>query len=74
LLIGFIGAVLGFVLGTLVSFQLGPKIFKVTKIAITPDYMLLYWAILIGPFFAAMASLLPVLWAVNRDSAELLKE
>ena len=74
LLIGFIGAVLGFVLGTLISFQVGPKIFKVTTIAITPDYTLLYWAILIGPLFAAMASLLPVLWAVNRDSAELLKE
>lgn len=74
LLIGFIGALIGFAIGTMLSFQIGANIFNVTKIFIEPNYMLLLWAILIGPLFAALSSLLPVMWAVNRDSAELLKE
>ncbi|GAA3554902.1 ABC transporter permease [Snuella lapsa] len=74
LLIGFIGAIIGFVIGTIGSYQLGPNVFNVTKIAIAPNYLLLLGAVIIGPFFAALSSLLPVLWAVNRDSAELLKE
>lgn len=72
--IGIIGALIGFVVGTLISYQLGPKIFNVTEIYIKPNYSLLYWAVMIGPLFAALTSLIPVLWAVNRDSAELLKE
>ncbi len=74
LLIGFIGAVIGFAVGTLLSYQLGPNIFNVTKIYIEPNFELLIMSALIGPLFAALASVLPVLWAVNRDSAELLKE
>lgn len=74
LLIGFIGAFIGFAIGTILSYQLGPNIFNVTKISIEPNYILLLLAILIGPLFAALSSLLPVMWAVNRDSAELLKE
>jgi len=74
LLLGFIGALIGFAMGTILSYQLGPYIFSVAKISIAPNYTLLLLAILIGPLFAALASLLPVLWAVNRDSAELLKE
>ena len=74
LLIGFIGALIGFAIGTVLSYQLGPNIFNVTKIAIEPNYILLLLAVLIGPLFAALSSLLPVIWAVNRDSAELLKE
>jgi putative ABC transport system permease protein len=72
LVIGALGAVIGFLVGTVISYQLGPKIFKVTTIS--PDITLLYWALIIGPLFAAVSSLLPVMWAVNRDSAELLKE
>ena len=74
LLLGFLGALIGFAMGTILSYQLGPNIFSVAKISIAPNYTLLLLAILIGPLFAALASLLPVLWAVNRDSAELLKE
>lgn len=74
LLIGFIGALIGFIIGTLLSYKLGPNIFNVTKIYIEPNYIMLLLAVLIGPLFAALASVLPVLWAVNRDSAELLKE
>lgn len=72
--IGAIGAVIGFLVGTVISYQLGPKIFKVTTISISPDFTLLLWALIIGPLFASVSSLLPVMWAVNRDSAELLKE
>ncbi|MDO5977411.1 ABC transporter permease [Flavivirga spongiicola] len=73
-ILGFIGALIGFVVGTLLSYQLGPNIFKVAKTFISPNYSLLLWAILIGPLFAAMVSVLPVLWFVNQDAAQLLKE
>jgi putative ABC transport system permease protein len=73
-IIGLIGALIGFLVGTLLSYELGPKIFKIATISIAPNYNLLYWSILVGPLFAALASLLPVLWAVNQDSAQLLKE
>jgi len=65
---------LGFVVGYLLSVQLGPNIFKVTMVSITPNFKLLGWAICIGPLFAAISSLIPVLWAVNQDAAKLLNE
>lgn len=74
LLIGFVGALLGFIIGTLLSYQLGPNIFSVAKTYVQPNYLMLLLVIFIGPLFAALSSLLPVLWAINRDSAELLKE
>ncbi len=73
-IIGLLGAILGFVLGSVLSFYLGPKIFNLTVVSVKPLYHLLYWAIFIGPLFAALTSLIPVLWAVNQDSAQLLKE
>ena len=73
-LIGLLGALLGFALGSVLSFYLGPKIFNLTVVTVQPLYHLLYWAIFIGPLFAALTSLIPVLWAVNQDSAQLLKE
>lgn len=73
-IIGLLGALLGFILGTLLSYQLGPNIFKVAKTFISPNYNLLFWAIIIGPLFAAVVSVLPILWFVNQDSAQILKE
>ena len=73
-MIGLLGAIIGFILGSILSVQLGSKIFNITVVSIDPMYNLLYWALLIGPLFAALASLLPVLWAVNKDAAQLLKE
>ena len=74
ILIGVLGAMIGFVTGTWMSYQIGPKIFNVAKTFVEPNYMLFYWSVGVGPLFAALTSLLPVLWAVNQDSAELLKE
>ncbi|WP_242135671.1 ABC transporter permease [Aestuariivivens marinum] len=74
LLIGFLGAIIGFVVGTLLSYQIGPNVFSIAKDYVTPNYILLFLAVIIGPLFSSLSSLLPVLWAVNRDAAELLKE
>lgn len=73
-IIGIIGAFLGFVAGTLLSYQIGPQIFNVAQTFIKPNYDLLFWALFMGPLFASLTSLLPVLWAINKESAELLKE
>ena len=74
LVIGLIGSIIGFAIGILLSYRFGPNVFTVAKNYIAPNYNLLFIAIVIGPLFSALASLLPVVWAVNRDSAELLKE
>ncbi|MCM4151033.1 ABC transporter permease [Arenibacter sp. N53] len=74
IVIGVVGSVLGFALGTLVSMNLGPKIFNVTMVAVDPVFNLLYLAVLLGPLFAVLASMLPIVWAVNQDSAKLLNE
>ncbi len=73
-MIGLLGALIGFILGSILSIQLGLKIFNITVVSVDPIYNLLYWALLTGPLFAALSSLLPVLWAVNQDAAQLLKE
>lgn len=72
LIIGVLGSLIGFALGTILSAQLGPEIFRITLVSVKPQYKLLYYALLIGPLFSMLTALLPILWAVNQDSAKLL--
>ncbi len=74
LTIGVFGAFIGYIIGSLLSYYLGPSIFKLTIVAVLPKLNILFGAVLLAPIFSAMASLLPVLWAVNQDTAQLLKE
>ncbi len=73
-LIGIVGAGVGFAVGTGLALRFGPAIFKVTARAITPLYGLLWWSLIAAPAFAALASFLPTVVAVTQDPAVTLIE
>jgi ABC-type lipoprotein release transport system permease subunit len=74
ILIGLIGAIVGFLLATWLGITYGPEIFKVTIRSVKPVYSLLYWSLLIAPVFAAFAAFIPVAFALKQDPAVVLKE
>jgi len=72
--IGVFGAVLGFILGTVVSLIWGPGIFKVTAASIQPIFILLLWSLIFAPIFSSLASFIPMTVAVTQDPAQILLE
>lgn len=74
LLIGLLGAVLGFALATWLGLEFGPEVFKVTANSVKPIYTLLFKSILIAPLFAALAAFIPIVIAIKQEPAEVLKE
>jgi putative ABC transport system permease protein len=73
-LMGLAGALAGFALGTWLALTWGPQVFKVTAAAVKPLYNLLGWSLLLAPLFAAVSSFVPVMYAVSREPALMLKE
>jgi putative ABC transport system permease protein len=73
-LTGVIGAMLGFVLGTWISLVYGTEVFKVTARSIQPIYNLLYWALIAAPLFAVISAFIPIMHAISRQPAQVLKE
>jgi putative ABC transport system permease protein len=74
ILIGLIGAAVGFAVGTELAMRFGPEIFKVTAKAIKPSYIMLLWSILAAPAFATISSFIPTMVAITQDPADTLKE
>ncbi len=74
LLIGVIGAVIGYFLATWIGMTYGPEVFKVTARSVKPVYELLYWALLLAPLFALISSLIPIAVAVSQEPAKVLKD
>lgn len=72
LLLGLVGAALGFVVGTWLALQFGPGMFKITFTQTRPIYGLLIWSLVAAPFITGLASLLPVMVAVTQDPAVVL--
>lgn len=73
-LIGVLGAALGFALGTALAIRFGPQVFPLTANKITPMFNLLSWAVIGAPLLCALASYLPTLVAVSQDPAAVLRE
>ena len=71
--LGLGGALLGFIIGTVLAVHFGPTIFKVTA-GIKPIYGLLAESLLIAPLVAMLASLLPTMVAVTQDPAVTIME
>lgn len=71
---GVIGALVGFGLGTWISLEYGPEVFKVTSRSIAPIYNLLYWALFAAPLFAVVSAFIPIMYAISRQPAQVLKE
>jgi len=74
LVVGLLGAALGFALGTGFALQYGADIFKITIKTVKPLYSLFVWALLIAPTFAALASFMPTMLAVTQDPALTLRQ
>ena len=72
-LIGLMAAVVGAALGTWGAITYGPEIFEVTAKSIRMQPAMFWYAILITPLFAAVASLIPAAMAVVQDPAQVLR-
>lgn len=72
--LGVLGALAGYAVGTAAALRVGPAIFQVTakSIAARPD--LLGLALVLAPVFAAVAMFIPTVLAVTQDPAETLRE
>ncbi len=73
-LIGLLGAVVGWAVGTAVAVHYGTDIFPHTAKFIAPIYGLLGWALVGSALLCLTASWLPAMSAVMQDPAEVLSE
>ena len=73
ILLGLIGAVVGFALGTGLALQFGPAIFRLTAQKISPAFPLLVWSAVGSPALCALASYLPAIVAITQDPAVILR-
>ena len=74
ILLGLVGAVLGFAIGTSLALHLGPQIFPLTAKKVVAEFGLLGWSLLLAPLLCVIASYLPTVMAVTQDPAEVLRE
>jgi putative ABC transport system permease protein len=72
-LLGIAGAALGYLLGNAVGLHYGPKLYPVTAGGFASEPLLLGWALVVTPAFAALAAFLPAMIAVAQDPAETLR-
>lgn len=74
-LIGLLGALAGFLLGTALALNFGPDVFKLTaEKMIKPEIFLLIVSLIFAPVFAAVSSFIPAMIAVAYDPAVTLRE
>ncbi|MFQ6131810.1 MAG: ABC transporter permease [Armatimonadota bacterium] len=73
-LLGVVGAALGYAIGTWLAIGIGPGIFKLTGGKIVPLQQLLVWTLVVAPLLCAVAAYLPAMLAVLQDPAEILTE
>ena len=71
--IGIVGAIVGFTIATWVCNIFGMQIFRI-HIKMQPMFSLLGVVVLAAPIFVALVALLPIFWAVQKDTIDLLKE
>ena len=73
--VGVVGAVVGYVAGTLLALEFGPSVFKITAATILkPDMQMLVKVAILAPLFTATASFIPTMVAVAYDPAVTLRE
>lgn len=73
-LIGLLGALVGFFIGTQLSLHVAPHVFEVTARSVQPIFALLLWSLLLAPGFAALSSFIPATIAITQDPAVVLRE
>jgi len=73
-LLGIVGAVLGFALGTSLMLLCGPSIFSTTPGQVRTEWLLLPAALVVAPLFGMFTALVPTVAAVMHDPAVTLRE
>jgi len=74
-LVGLLGAVAGYLLGTGLGLRFGPDIFKLTaRTMIRPERSLFVLSCVLAPLFATIASFIPAMIAITYDPATTLRE
>jgi putative ABC transport system permease protein len=73
IVVGLIGAGIGYGVGTWLAVSIAPSIFQVTAKGIKAMPELLGWSLLIAPIFAAVVSFIPAVIAVTQDPATTLR-
>ncbi len=73
-LMGVLGAIAGFAVGTWLAMHYGPDMFKITVKNLKPAWDLAAPVLVGAPLVAALAGLLPAMVAVTQDPAEVLTE
>jgi ABC-type lipoprotein release transport system permease subunit len=74
-IVGLLGAFIGFLVGTYLALHFGPEIFKMTaKTVMKPQLSLLAWSLIFAPLFAAVTSFIPAMIAVAYDPAVALRQ
>ncbi len=74
-IVGLLGAFIGFLAGTYLALHFGPEIFKMTaKTVMKPQLSLLAWSLIFAPLFAAVTSFIPAMIAVAYDPAVALRQ
>lgn len=74
-IVGLLGAIIGFLVGTYLALHFGPEIFKMTaKTVMKPQLSLLAWSIIFAPLFAAVSSFIPAMIAAAHDPAVALRQ
>jgi ABC-type lipoprotein release transport system permease subunit len=71
--IGLLGAVLGFLLGTGVALTFGSSIFQFAAESMGPQFVWLVCSLVAAPLFAAAASFIPAVSAITWDPATSLR-
>ena len=73
--VGMVGAIVGFLLGTVLALEFGPGVFKITaEKMIRFEPALLAVSLIFAPVFAAVSSFIPTMVAVTYDPAVTLME
>jgi len=73
--VGMVGAIVGFLLGTVLALEFGPGVFKITaEKMIRFEPALLAVSLIFAPIFAAVSSFIPTMVAVTYDPAVTLME
>lgn len=74
IIVGLLGALIGYALGTWVALEFGARVFQLTagKLAAIP--WLLFASLAAAPAFAALSSFIPAMMAVTQDPAQTLRE
>jgi len=74
-LVGLLGAGVGFLLGTGLGLRFGPGVFEITaQTMLRPESSLFVRASILAPLFAVVASFIPTMIAVTYDPATTLRE